>query len=116
MRGVATVAAESAPQAPPRRQGRSCGYEHQPELLAATRALGAALHRLARDPDPAARATGAHIAATVAGLVGQAAAVAADSTSPARRAEADVARRLPRLLADLEAARAQLHHHQEGPR
>jgi hypothetical protein len=84
-------------------------------LLGANRALGAALTRLARDAQPGPRLVGAELAAAVAELVEQAAAVAVDSTTAARRAGADVAARLPRLLAQLDQAQARIRHLSETP-
>lgn len=99
-----TVDEQLAQDAPPRRGGRNCGYTGQPEHLAANRALGAALHKLARDPDPQARAAGATIAATVTDLVNHATATAVDATTVARRHAGEVARRLPDVLAQLDQA------------
>jgi molecular chaperone GrpE (heat shock protein) len=62
MREAAAVTAEEAtPSAPPRRDGRQAGYEGKVEFGAADQQLRRVLSRLARDPDPAARAEGAHI-------------------------------------------------------
>lgn len=97
--------ADELPPPPPRRAGRECGYEHRAELLAANRALGAALTKLARDADPDARAAGAVIAATMADLVDQAARLAVESSGKARRHAADVARMMPKLERQLAAAR-----------
>ncbi|MFV2102811.1 phage/plasmid primase, P4 family [Micromonospora sp. LOL_024] len=93
---------------PVRRSGRGAGYEHRDELLAANRALGAALSKLARDSDPAARQAGVDIAVTVAELVRQATVAAGESSGRSRRAAAEVARRLPRMRAQLDALKARL--------
>ncbi len=106
-RAQARIHAGSAP-APARRSGRGAGYEHREELLTANRALGAALSKLARDSDPAARQAGADIAATVADLVRQATVAAGESSGKSRRAAADVARRMPRLVSQLDALKARL--------
>lgn len=93
---------------PARRAGRQCGYSGRDELIAANRALGAALTRLARDADPSARQAGADIARAVAELVGQAVHLAGESSGRAQQAAEDVRRELPRLVARLDALKAQL--------
>jgi hypothetical protein len=94
--------------APPRRAGRRCGYEHRDELLVANRALGKALTALARDPDPAARAAGAGIAARVAQAVARAAAEADAVTSRSRRIAAELEQQLPKLERRLARARSRV--------
>ena len=101
---------EDAPtSAPARRSGRQCGYEHRDELITANRALGAALTRLARDADPAARLAGAALAREVAEYVRAAVVRADESSGRARRAAADLERQLPRLAGQLDQLRTRLH-------
>ncbi|MEV1018140.1 hypothetical protein AB0I89_32100 [Micromonospora sp. NPDC049801] len=89
---------------PPRRAGRQCGYEGRTGLANANRALGAALTNLARDPDPAARLAGAELAREVAEYVRAAVVRANESSGRARRAAAEVERRLPRISRQLDRA------------
>ncbi|WP_262015648.1 hypothetical protein [Micromonospora sp. Mcm103] len=76
--------------------------------MTATRALGAALTRLARDADPSARQAGAELAREVAAYVRAAVVRADESSGRARRAAADLQRRMPRLTRQLERAHARL--------
>lgn len=102
---------ESAPavEAPARRSGRQCGYEHREALLAANRTLGKVLTALARDPDPEARRLGAELAADVTAYVAAAAAKADAGSSRSKRIAADLERRLPRIAEQLDRARTRLH-------
>jgi hypothetical protein len=94
--------------APARRAGRQCGYEGREALIAATRGLGAALTRLARDRDPVARQAGADIAASLADLVARAAIMADESSSRSQHAAARMAEELPELTRTLDTLQKQL--------
>jgi len=94
---AAPAAREDQADAPPRRSGRWCGWENKPAFDAAAMRLRAALTRLARDPDPAARRTGVALSEECAEFMSAMATRADNATTTARRAEQQAARLSARL-------------------
>jgi len=104
------LAAESAPEVPPRRSVRQTGYPGKVEFGAADQRLRRALSRLARDPDPAARHEGARLAEEAIDALHAPAARAEEASTATKRANAEAERlrqRLDERLAQLRRRRGQ---------
>lgn len=87
--------------APARRRGNGSGYPGQNQLAMASQTLRAALARLARDLDPAARREGARIA-TEATVALQKLSATADRASTAHKRQQEQIEGLDRAMAKLK--------------
>lgn len=99
----ATVDEEGVPL---RRRGRRCGWVGKERYDFGATRLRVALTRLARDPDPDARAAGVAISDEVADLLHRFATRADESTTAARRAREKAARLLHKANERLQQAQA----------
>ncbi|MBD2897255.1 hypothetical protein amrb99_62140 [Actinomadura sp. RB99] len=93
-------------EAPERRKGRYCGWTGKERFDYGAIQLRVALTKLARDPDPAARAAGVRFSAEAAELLVELATRADGQTTASKRARATADRMLARLAPKLDEFRA----------
>ncbi|MBO2456553.1 hypothetical protein [Actinomadura violacea] len=93
-------------EAPEQRKGRYCGWTGKERYDHGSLKLRAALTKLARDPDPAARAAGARFSDEAAEFMWELAARADGQTASSKRAGATAARMLAHLGPKLDELRA----------